>query len=1040
MRFRIGHWLIFSLSNLVLIWSTLDVVSHTSGEPVIFGLYSPKYFVVVVAFVAFNLLWLILSGFVLLAPAQFNALEHSLLKRIGTNSWLIWVSVGPVLTITLVVALILKTPHILEMIVPATVPVTIVFFCGLYVCFRLAQYLSEDHVTQEHVPKIAPPVHIHRTVPWITITVVVLLLYGPALLSPHKQLGSSDLRALHYIVETLAREALLSRHLPLWNPFMFSGMPGLAHPVMMFFYPPQFIVRLLLPYNLGLALNMALHGWLSGAGTYLVLKRLNSRSWIALLGALTFMASGEVATRVFAGHIWLLYAMAWLPIAWYLLVNVLEEGKTRHIALLALVIALMILSGHPAFSGYGLIFLGLYWLYDAVSRIDDARSLHRQEASTSGERGVASAGRSPDEVMSKPVHEGTKSRRSPRFGWKSEILRACHLLKPALITGGRFALACALAAGLAAIQLVPSLVLAKETTLSQGYSENQLVGDTIWFEDLRMIFLPDAYPPRHSSVWELIPYLGVLPVLAAPFALGHSKHQRLAGFLWGISVLSIVLALGDELRVINLLYTLVPPFRVIRVPGRATLMAIPALVALCSLGLEAIVQRTIKADLLKHVLHLYRLAALIPVGILVGYLTNHLAGGITVSSLLLRTLSTALILGITFTLFVWRAGAFVVPKLDVMRGRWLELTLFAVSVANGLILLPELIPTKTPVLPMLLPGGLLKLAALLIVVPFLLWALYQGRHSYTFVGGILIVLVVDLASYDIRYLRLVDQFGINADQHELEHVLSDIGEGRAMLSFVPFGYNDLSLMHLGSIDGYSSGMLARYQQYLRGVAENPPTDTVVLLDNRDFPRLDERALDFLNVTYVISGYPLANTSLEMVDTREGYTIYRNPDALPRATWVHQIQAVDDREHALVAVMAPGFSCTDTVVVESRTHFYAGDSAAEPATITMTEYQLFSGYISLSVDAVQQGVLVLSEPYYPERHAFVDNKEVSVLIANVAFTAIEVPAGHHVVEIRYVPTSLMAGAWISGVTIVVLIGLGFPKRMGSAAVDLDQPGQ
>jgi uncharacterized membrane protein YfhO len=67
------------------------------------------------------------------------------------------------------------------------------------------------------------------------------------------------------------------------------------------------------------------------------------------------------------------------------------------------------------------------------------------------------------------------------------------------------------------------------------------------------------------------------------------------------------------------------------------------------------------------------------------------------------------------------------------------------------------------------------------------------------------------------------------------------------------------------------------------------------------------------------------------------------------------------------------------------------------------------------------VLLLSEPSYPERRAWVDGVETPVVKANTALSAICVPAGRHVVELRYVPTALMAGASITGVTALVWIG-------------------
>lgn len=67
-----------------------------------------------------------------------------------------------------------------------------------------------------------------------------------------------------------------------------------------------------------------------------------------------------------------------------------------------------------------------------------------------------------------------------------------------------------------------------------------------------------------------------------------------------------------------------------------------------------------------------------------------------------------------------------------------------------------------------------------------------------------------------------------------------------------------------------------------------------------------------------------------------------------------------------------------------------------------------GRVVADVEATTPGVVFLSEPYYPERVAFVDGRPVSAVKANLAFTAVPVPAGRHRVELQFVPRSFHAG--------------------------------
>lgn len=67
-------------------------------------------------------------------------------------------------------------------------------------------------------------------------------------------------------------------------------------------------------------------------------------------------------------------------------------------------------------------------------------------------------------------------------------------------------------------------------------------------------------------------------------------------------------------------------------------------------------------------------------------------------------------------------------------------------------------------------------------------------------------------------------------------------------------------------------------------------------------------------------------------------------------------------------------------------------------------------------------LVVTLPYMNGWKAYLDGKEVDIYQANTAFMGIEVPAGSHTVEFRYWLPGLNAGLCVSGVGIVVFVGV------------------
>jgi uncharacterized membrane protein YfhO len=68
----------------------------------------------------------------------------------------------------------------------------------------------------------------------------------------------------------------------------------------------------------------------------------------------------------------------------------------------------------------------------------------------------------------------------------------------------------------------------------------------------------------------------------------------------------------------------------------------------------------------------------------------------------------------------------------------------------------------------------------------------------------------------------------------------------------------------------------------------------------------------------------------------------------------------------------------------------------------------SNRIVLTSETDGDGFLYLSDTYYPGWRAYVDGKETKIYRANLAFRAIEVPAGRHTVVFRYIPVSFYLG--------------------------------
>lgn len=127
-------------------------------------------------------------------------------------------------------------------------------------------------------------------------------------------LARGDTFLYFYPYWTAAAEALRSGHVPLWNPDLFMGAPFLANSQVGYFYPLNWPVWLLLPTPYAVSASILLHLTIGGCGAYLAARRTMALGRAAALFAAALFALGGYLTAQ-VEHINQLQGLAWLP--WY---------------------------------------------------------------------------------------------------------------------------------------------------------------------------------------------------------------------------------------------------------------------------------------------------------------------------------------------------------------------------------------------------------------------------------------------------------------------------------------------------------------------------------------------------------------------------------------------------------------------------------------------------------------------------------------------------------------------------------------------------
>ncbi len=95
----------------------------------------------------------------------------------------------------------------------------------------------------------------------------------------------------------------------------------------------------------------------------------------------------------------------------------------------------------------------------------------------------------------------------------------------------------------------------------------------------------------------------------------------------------------------------------------------------------------------------------------------------------------------------------------------------------------------------------------------------------------------------------------------------------------------------------------------------------------------------------------------------------------------------------------------------------------------TIYQSISPlHTKITVAAPTDTTLIVRDSFYPGWHAYVDGREVPITRADVIFRKLDLLAGPHVVDMKYVPTLLYVGAGTSATALVLCLLIAYKKRV------------
>jgi hypothetical protein len=336
------------------------------------------------------------------------------------------------------------------------------------------------------------------------------------------------------------------RGVPLWNPYLFGGLPYVAGMHGDIFYPTA-LLRIVLPTDVAMTWGLIVHVVLAGLFTYVFLRAAGVGFFGAVVGGLAYMLAGNVAGQVSPGHDGKLFVSALLPLALFFVHRGVRDGRVWAWGALAITITLAVLTPHPQLLQYMLLTTGAYALFAAFGQLDTRERLPRAVA-----------------------------------------MRRLGLATLAVTIG--------MVGG--AIQFLPLFEYTPWSPRAGGAGWEHAISYSMPPEELLNFYLPqfsgilDQYWGR-NAIHLHSEYVGASALVLGGLAFGARgpSARRLLWFWTGALLISTLWALGGFTPFYSIVYALVPGTKFFRAPSTMLYVVSFCIAVLVAIGVDRVVTR-----------------------------------------------------------------------------------------------------------------------------------------------------------------------------------------------------------------------------------------------------------------------------------------------------------------------------------------------------------------------------------------------------------------------------------------------------------------
>lgn len=802
----------------------------------------------------------------------------------------------------------------------------------------------------------------------LLIGVLLVILYHKTLINGKPFLGGDQLKAT-MCYSPFIEEAIDHGIYPLWNPYIFSGMPSFASlsavPLInLVDTATNYLIKIFTDNDfVRIFLNYLFFGWVM----FLLLRRFKLSYGASLFAAVAVVFIPQYVAFGVHAHNTKLLSLVLIPLILYLVDNLLEKRNLLYFALTSLALGFQLFRAHVQVCFYTYLLIGFYFVFYSIVRYKEDKSLTRILQSGALLLGTFILAFCLSSIIYLSVYEyshfsirggGTEGGLSYDYatGWSFSPLEMLTFFVPSFVGFG---------------------------------------GNTYWgpmgFTDY----------PLYMSI--IILYLIGVSLLI--------KRNRLIWFFSFVALFSLIVSFGKHFPLLYYpMFELIPFFNKFRIPSMIHILLDISAVILAAFGLNEIIQlrkerlspiyeKKMK-QLVRYSFIFWGFCVLISLFLLEGQKSYNDLAIDTQLSIIIEQLKTQ-----------GYSESQIEQNMDYIRQ----------NVAQNVIQQKQFPkPFK------MAQKDSLKMELFFMITFGLIFAYLKKKLTHTSLVTMLIALVViDLLWVDFKIVNdKLNQNEANSIQPERyfreTEVVKFLKQQQGNEDFRIYSEIDDPNWYLyfliQNVNGYNAAKLRIYQEMIEKMQFNPKMLSML---NTKYIITNRTELPGCQIVPGFENKPAkvfeSNSALPRAFFVNKDTVFVNKNSTPGLDSSNK-----DRQAKIFQFLkSESFKADEIAILEEPPPFSIEPSDNNHLEITGYDIQK----ITLKAVVDKPAHLVLSEIYYPAGwKAYVDGRETKIYKTNYVLRSIFLQPGDHEIEFVFKPSSFKIGAIISIITFIVLIAI------------------